>query len=173
MILPRFFYPANDGGKIVFCNSIKELAKNNELDLISNVNPTDKKYIPFAGKYFQRMSLVVFDASKQYFLKLIFSLLFQKSYFQTKYYRKDIVSKIDEYFSTKKYDIVWIESGYMSLYAEYIKNTYGTDTQVIIRSHNVEHNVLKNTASESKNRIERFFIQREIPFIEAFELKML
>ena len=172
-ISPRYFFPANDWAKIVFYNTIKQLAKYNRLDYITNVSKEDFS-IKFkeTSKYFDNFLYEIKDVSKQSFKDLFVSLLFWESYFYKKYHTKAFSKMIKERFSENNYDIVWLESAYCTVFAEEIKKI-DPNVKIISRSHNVEHLLLKRIASEEKNSLKKYLIERESVFWEKFEMEPL
>lgn len=171
-VTPRFFYPPNDGAKIVFFWAFKYLSENNEIDVISNISQNDKKYIPYIQNKVKKMSFVNFDVKKQHFFMLLRSLITWKSYLYLKYFRQSFIQKLDDLLSTKEYDIVWIESSYMSFFVPHIKEKY-PHVKVFIRSHNVEFLLLQRIHDETKNPLKRFLLKREINFMKEKELEMM
>ncbi|MBF0913853.1 glycosyltransferase [Candidatus Gracilibacteria bacterium] len=169
-ISPRYFFPANDGAKIVFYNTIKQLAKYNRLDYITNVSKEDFS-IKFkeTSKYFDNFLYEIKDVSKQSFKDLFISLLFKESYFYKKYHTKAFSKMIKERFSENIYDVVWLESAYCTVFAEEIKKI-DPNVKIVSRSHNVEHLLLKRIASEEKNSLKKYLIEREAVFWEKFEM---
>lgn len=172
-ISPRYFYPANDWAKIVFYNTAKQLAKHNKLDYITNVSKEDFSYnFKEAKKYFKKFSYDLRDVTKQSIKDLFFSFLFQDSYFLRKYHTKKFKKMILDLMSKNKYDIVWLESAYMTSFAEFIKSI-DKDVKIISRSHNVEHLLLKRIANAEKNKFKKYLINREAKFWEELEFKHL
>lgn len=120
----------------------------------------------------RKLVVIPFDATKQHFLTLLHAFFSRQSYFYLKYYRKAIIKRIDQYLKEESYDLIWLESGYMSYYGKYIKEHY-PNIKLVYRSHNVEYLVLKNTASETKNFFKKYLIEREQRFLEKQEIDML
>lgn len=167
-ISPRYFYPANDWAKIVFFNTIKELSKNNQIDYITNVAKEDLLYINEAIKYITNFKYILKNVSKQEIIKLLKSLILNKSYFFYKYYDKKILDYIDELFNKNNYDIVWIESAYMTIYAKYIRKKY-KNVKIVSRSHNVEYLLLERIWQEEKSFINKFLINKEARYWKNIE----
>ena len=171
-VTPRFFYPPNDGAKIVFFWAFKYLSDNNEIDVISNISTNDKKYIPYIQNKVKKMSCLDFDVKKQHLFLLLRSLFTRTSYLYLKYFRQAFIDKLDEFLGAKEYDIIWIESSYMSFFAPHIKEKY-PNVKVFIRSHNVEFLLLQRIHDETKNPIKRFLLKREIDFMKIQEVEMM
>lgn len=167
-ISPRYFFPANDWAKIVFLNTIRELSKNNELDYITNLSNEDLEFLEESYKYFKQIKYIIKDVSKQNIFKLLKSFIYNKSYFYLKYYDKKILNFIDELFRNKNYDIVWLESAYMTIFAKYIRERY-PKTKIISRSHNVEYFLLERIYTEEKSLLNKLLIKREAKFWKYIE----
>lgn len=172
-ISPRYFFPANDGAKIVFYNTAKELSKYNKLDYITNVSKEDFSYnFKEVNKIFEEFLYEIRDVSKQDFKYLFMSFLKKDSYFFRKYHTKTFKKMILELMSKNKYDIVWLESAYMTTFAGYIK-TIDKNVKIVSRSHNVEHLLLERIAFEEKNKFKKYLIEREAKFWKDLEFKYL
>lgn len=172
-ISPRYFFPANDWAKIVFYNTAKELSKYNKLDYITNVSKEDFSYkFKEADEIFSKFLYDLRDVSKQNFSYLFLSFLNKDSYFYRKYHTKQFKKMIDEMFYQNDYDIVWLESAYITTFAKYIKEKY-PQVKIVSRSHNVEHLLLKRIALEEKNKFKKFLIEREANFWEKIEIESL
>lgn len=173
-ISPRYFYPANDGAKIVFYNTAKQLWKYNKIDYITNVSKEDFSYnFKQANEIFYNFYYDWFrDVTKQNFKDLFLSFLFRDSYFYRKYHTKKFQKLIDKAFSENDYDLVWLESAFMTTFAEYIKEKY-PQVKIISRSHNVEHLLLERIACEEKNFFKKSLIEREAKFWKNIEIENL
>lgn len=171
-ICPRFPFPPNDWAKIVVFNTIKQLSKNNELYWITNIWKNDLLYKSNILNYFKDIKFINKDVSKQNFFKFFKSVLTNKSYFYYKYYDKKILGYIDEYINKNDFDIVWLESAYMTIYAPYIKSK-NPKIIIISRSHNVEYFLLERIALEEKNFLYRKLIYREASFWRNIEINDL
>ena len=171
-ITPRFLYPPNDGAKIVFFSTFKYFCEKNEVDVISNISKQDTRYIPYIQNKVSRLSTIVFDVKIQHFLLLFQSLLFWKPYLLLKYLRPVFTKKVDEFLSTKEYDMVWIESSYMSFFIPHIREKY-PQIKIYLRSHNVESLLLQRVYDETKNPFKRLLLKREIIFMEKQETLMM
>lgn len=118
------------------------------------------------------MSCLDFDVKKQHLFLLLRSLFTRTSYLYLKYFRQAFIDKLDEFLGAKEYDIIWIESSYMSFFAPHIKEKY-PNVKVFIRSHNVEFLLLQRIHDETKNPIKRFLLKREIDFMKIQEVEMM
>lgn len=172
-ISPRYFFPANDGAKIVFYNTLKELSKYNKIDYITNVSKEDFSYkFKEVYKICSNFLYDLKDVSKQNFLDLFLSFLNNDSYFYRKYHTKKFQKMIDKMFYQNDYDIVWLESAYITTFAKYIKEKY-PQIKIISRSHNVEHLLLSRIANEEKNKFKKYLIEREANFWKKIEFESL
>jgi len=172
-ISPRYFFPANDWAKIVFYNTVKELSKYNEIDYLTNVSKEDFSYnFKEAKNLVNEFSYDLRDVSKQNFWYLFLSFLKKDSYFFRKYHTKKMKNMISEMMGKNKYDIVWLESAFMTTFSKFIKDI-DPNVKIVSRSHNVEHLLLKRIASEEKNIFKKYLIKRESIFWENLEFEYL
>jgi hypothetical protein len=100
------------------------------------------------------------------------SFLKKDSYFFRKYHTKKMKNMISEMMGKNKYDIVWLESAFMTTFSKFIKDI-DPNVKIVSRSHNVEHLLLKRIASEEKNIFKKYLIKRESIFWENLEFEYL
>lgn len=172
-ISPRYFFPANDGAKIVFYNTVKELSKNNKIDYVTNLSKEDFSYnFKEASKIFSNFLYDLRDVSKQDFFYLFLSFLFRDSYFYRKYHTKKFQKMIDTMLYENEYDIIWLESAFCTTFAKDLKQKY-PHIKIVSRSHNVEHLLFERIAKEEKNSLKKYLINREAEFWKKIELESL
>ncbi|MDA9836014.1 hypothetical protein N9C00_03560, partial [Flavobacteriales bacterium] len=67
------------------------------------------------------------------------SMVQGKSYHIARFYSKDFINKLEEILSSSQFDIIFVESLFLSSYAPILRAH--SNAKIILRAHNVEHSI--------------------------------
>ncbi|KMP32808.1 glycosyltransferase [Bacillus sp. GX] len=167
-------FPLDNGGKIKTYNTIKALAKNYEVDLISYVNiEEDKKHLSSLEKITTSSQVIqknlIRSTSFKYFLKdYIKSLFTAYPYSINKFYSKELEEIIIEKLEKRQYEYIYIDHLPMMVYSGIFKQK-----NVILDQHNVENVIFKRFIETEKNPIKKILGFIEYKKLKNFEMKAM
>jgi len=159
-------YPADDGGRIVTYNTIKNFVEfghrvylcvfvdqeKSELELDM---PIDVEIIKVPISYRNTAKLL---------LKNIFSKM---SYNMQKYINDDMKHAIEEILNNKQIDIVYMDHLHMAYYSDIIRRRKGTT--ILLRQHNVESQIMERVYKKEGNLIKRLFLLYQFIKLRNYE----
>lgn len=140
-------FPTLDGGSLATKKIFMDLRsefKSVDLICLKSNNLKNKNFNK--NKNYQKL----FEVNTNFnFIKLIKSLFNKQCYQTNRFYDKKISKGIIKLIKKKKYEYVLFEGAFPSVYLNDIKSNCNCKT--IIRTHNVEHEIWTNLASNSNN----------------------
>lgn len=168
-------YPPKDGGSIVTLNYAKELANLGCEITILAMNTYKRKFevdkIPDELKKLIKFYAVDVDTKiKAWYL---FINMFQDvSYHIWRYgaslkYRNTLI----EILNNHKFDIVQLEGLYLAPYLSLIKKN--SDAKVILRSHNIEYEILERYAEWERSILKKYWLKVQSKRLKKYEFKVL
>ncbi len=167
IISHKLVFPTLDGGsfatKKIFFDLKKEYKK---VDIIALKAKKENHSVNTEKN--QNQTLFTIDTSFN-FSKLITSFFNKKSYQTERFYNKKISEKILKIINTKKYDYVFFEGVFPSVYLHDIQENCNCKT--IIRTHNVEHEIWNDLAKNTSNlfkKISYLFLKNQMKKWENF-----
>ncbi|MDD4645107.1 MAG: glycosyltransferase family 4 protein [Bacteroidales bacterium] len=167
-------FPPRDGGAIASLTLARELTKagHDVVVLAMNtpkhfVDPEDPSLRPK-----EKIQWEIVPVNTQIRLKkLISNLLFSKlPYNAVRFRSNDFRLKLLSLLSENKFDFIILENLYTGLYLNDIRSH--TDTPVVLRAHNIEHEIWARTAKSSKG-IKRLYLSILARRIRRFELSLV
>lgn len=165
-------YPPADGGALAM-NMITEglMAAGNEVRLLvvntnkNNINPDELPPEYVSGTHIEAvyidLGLKTSDALK--------NLVFNRSYHVERFKSKSFENKLTEILNNNEFDIIQLETLYLTPYLEIIRNL--TDAPVILRSHNIEHKIWEAVAERETNYVKRSYLNHLAKTLKTYELK--
>ncbi len=152
-------YPPTDGGTIAMNNitqgllqeghSVKVLAVETAKHPVKwNEMPDDYRKIVDFESVFIDTSLSVWAAVKTLFTK--------ESYNVKRFYSKSFANKLTEILRTDHYDIVHLESIFMTPYIDVVRAC--SSAKIVLRTHNVEHKIWERMAKNESNIFKRLIL---------------
>ena len=99
------------------------------------------------------------------------NLFTNKSYHVQRFISKDFELKIKEVLSKQKFDIVQIETLFMSPYIQQIRKC--SKAKIVLRAHNIEHLIWKRIAANSTNPLKKFYIGHLAKTLELYEKQIV
>ena len=92
------------------------------------------------------------------------SLILGKSYHIARFYTMGFANKLREILSNSQFDIIFVESLFLSSYAAIIREH--SNAKMVLRAHNVEHSIWEGLADEAPKGLKKWYL-----YILATQLK--
>jgi glycosyltransferase involved in cell wall biosynthesis len=164
-------YPSNDGSSIAIFTLAEGLADNGiDLHLIP-IN-TKKHFkpdsqIPDSFKQKTHYSSV-YKNTDTGLLGALFNLFSTHSYFVSRFLFTKYELKLIEKLQTTEFDIIQLEGVFMAVYIPIIKKY--SKAKIILRSHNVEHQIWERHLVNEKNAIKKWYLTLQNNRLKKFEI---
>jgi len=167
-------YPPREGGPIAMNTIIEGLIsaghKVKVLAINSNKYGVDLKDIPEEYRQKTQIETVYINLAVKP-LGAFLNLFTGKSYHVERFISKAFEQKIIEILQNNKFDIVQLETLYISPYIETIRKY--SKAKIILRSHNIEHLIWKRVAEITKNPLKSWYLQHLSRTLKTYELGVL
>ncbi len=167
-------WPAGEGGPIAMNMLIEGLIAAGEkvkvLAVNTNKYSVDPKNIPTDYRDKTGIELVYIDLS----IKPIpaFANLFStKSYHVERFISDDFDKKLIEVLNNTTFDIVQIETLYMSPYIETIRRN--SRAKIVLRAHNIEHLIWERISKSEKNPLKKAYLNHLSKTLKNYEKGIL
>lgn len=170
----KFPYPLKDGEAIAVTYLAKALHElGAELTLLS-MNTTkhyfDRSTLPDDFDHYQAIHLV--DVDNRVKAKAAFLNLFTKeSYHIARFVSKEFEAQLITLLQATAYDIIQLETLYLAPYMEVIRQY--SSAKIVMRSHNVEHEIWKRVTNNTKLGPKKFYLHLLTSRLKRFELEQL
>lgn len=163
-------YPANDGSSIAIYNMALGLIENEaELHLLT-INtkkhfkddasvPADFKQKTHYTSVYQNTDTSAFGA--------FFNLFSSASYFVSRFYFRDLNTKLTEILQQHTFDIVQLEGLFMANYIDTIKKH--SKAKIVLRAHNIEYLIWERHIANEKNSLKKTYLKLQTKRLKAFE----
>jgi len=167
-LAPRMPMPADTGGKIRTLNILKQLAKTNDVDMLTFSFEAEDEAHGRDLKDFGIRSILV-PASPVGLLKRL-SLLFLTSvpYSVAKYQSILFAEKMRGLLEEQTYDLIHCDHIHMTHYLNLAK-----DIPTVIDEHNVEYRILERCGSVEKNMIKKILYVQQAQKMKRFETQKM
>jgi len=167
-------WPPHEGGPIAMNNLIEGvLAANHNVKVLAiNTNKyhTDPAEIPESYKNQTNIELVYIDLGIKP-IHAFLNLFTNKSYHIQRFISKFFNNKLIEVLSQQHFDIVQIETLFMSPYIDTIREF--SSASIVLRAHNIEYLIWKRVASITKNPIKKAYLKHLSTTLEIYEKAIL
>jgi len=167
-------WPPHEGGPIAMNNLIEgALAAGHNVKVLAintnkfNVNPAN---IPDKYKKQTNIELVYIDLGIKP-VNAFLNLFTGKSYHVERFISNSFREKLKDVLSKQEYDIVQIETLFMSPYIDTIREF--SSASIVLRAHNIEHLIWKRVASITKNPIKKAYLSHLANTLEKYEKAIL
>lgn len=170
-ITNRIPYPLNDGGNIATWYVAHYLKKfGHAVDLaFLNTNKHYENPLSVATGYRQ---LFYADINTNITaVGLVKSLFSEAAYNIDRFRSKEFEAVLTKALTKNEYDFIQLEGAYMALYIPLLRKF--SKAKIILRSHNIEHQIWERVALHTTNPIKKLFIQQLAKKIKSFEDKTL
>lgn len=166
--------PAKDGGSYAIRNLAEAMISlGHSIDILTITTPKhgipDKElhfYQNYASfhKVFVNTKISIFHA----ILNLIFS---NKPYNVLRFRSEEFRRKLTDLLKLKKYDIIQIESAYMMIYADIVREN--SDAIIALRTHNTEFQIWQHLSDSAVNFIEKYYYRLLSKRMRTFEAHII
>ncbi|MBC8320018.1 MAG: glycosyltransferase [Bacteroidetes bacterium] len=167
-------WPPHEGGPIAMNNLIEGVlgAGHNVKVLAINTSKynVDPKDIPDYYKKQTDIELIDIDLSIKTFPAFL-NLFTGKSYHVERFISDNFRNKLRKVLSKQNFDIVQIETLFMSPYINTIREY--SSASIVLRAHNIEHLIWKRVASITRNPIKKAYLKHLATTLENYEMGVL
>lgn len=167
-------YPPKEGGPIAMNAIIEGLINAGHqvkvLAINSNKYGVEVKDIP--GNYRQKTGIetVYIDLSIKP-VDAFLNLFTGKSYHVERFISNTFRDKLIEILKQETFDIVQMETLYISPYIETIREF--SDARIVLRAHNIEHLIWQRVATITRNPLKKIYLQHLAKTLKKYELGVL
>jgi len=167
-------WPAREGGPIAMNNLIEGLANAGHLVKVLAINTNkyavDPQEIPSDYRELTQIELGYIDLSVRP-MDAFLNLFTSKSYHVQRFVSRDFDNLLRKVLMADCYDIVQIETLFMSPYLDTIREL--SKAKIVLRAHNIEHRVWKRVASITKNPLKKAYLNHLSATLEDYEKNIL
>ncbi|HNQ13226.1 MAG TPA: glycosyltransferase family 4 protein [Bacteroidia bacterium] len=170
----RIPYPPNDGGSMAMYNLSESLLSNGALVDVFALN-TLKHFIEpkaidvhYSERY--NLSTCVIDTNLKWY-KAFVNLFTSDSYNIIRFYSDDAAEKLKTLLLNKQYDIVQLESVFVSQYIPLIRKY--SKAKIVLRAHNVEHIIWQRLTQKESNPIKQVYLGLLARRLMAYENEII
>jgi glycosyltransferase involved in cell wall biosynthesis len=101
----------------------------------------------------------------------LFALLQGKNYNLSRFHNKNVERELERILQEEEFDLIILESLYTAEYTDCIKNH--SKAKVLMRAHNVEHEIWEGLAEEENSMIKRWYLKKLSVSLKRRELELL
>lgn len=102
-------------------------------------------------------------------LEALIALLCGESYNVKRFISKDFNAKLTEILSNNHFDIVDVESIFLTPYVATLRRH--SDARIVLRAHNVEHRIWRQMAEGTRNQLKRWYLKKLALALRLYELE--
>ena len=171
----KFPYPLKDGESIA-CNSLSSALAQYGCEITLLAMNTIKHYseipdsCPKELSHYKEIESVYVDNSLNA-VDAFVDLISGKSYNITRFDSEDFRNKLIEMLEANEYDIVQLESSYLSIYVDTIREH--SNAKVALRSHNLEFEIWERIAENTKRGLKSWYLNKCAERLFEFEVDQL
>ncbi len=167
-------WPPGEGGPIAMNNLITGLLDAGHrvkvLAVNSNKYSVDPEKIPADYKENTGIELAYVDLSIKP-VEAFLNLFSRKSYHVERFISEAFNEKLMEILRRERFDVVQIETLYMSPYIETIRKH--SDAKIFLRAHNIEHMIWQRIMESTKNPIKKWYLKHLVRTLKDYEYQSL
>lgn len=166
--------PIIDGGCIAI-NNIANGLLNKGIDLKILTVATEKHpFLPekFAPRFFEKTKIEgVFVDTRVNIIDAFSALVTSDSYNVSRFFSPDFNKRLIELLEADTYDIVHLESLFMTPYIHTIRKY--SDSKIVLRSHNLEHLIWERLANSTGNTAKRIYLKHLASKLKKYEYRTI
>ncbi len=166
--------PTVDGGCIAinnFSTSIMQLGYELKIVTLStDKHPFVESQMPFAYRDKTQIESVYVD-TRINLVDAFSSIITQDNYNISRFFSVDLDIKLKNILRKKNYDIVQLESLFMTPYIDTIRRT--SKAKVVLRSHNLEYYIWQRLARQETSKPKRIYLNYLARQLKAYEKDMM
>jgi glycosyltransferase involved in cell wall biosynthesis len=171
----KFPYPLKDGAAIAITYLAKAFAGlGHDITLLS-MNTSkhwfDLDTLPDAYNHYEAIHTVFIDNRIRPIPALRNLLTSDRSYHVERFDNPDFAAKLTDLLQHGHFDVVQLESLYLTPYIPVIRQY--SDAQIVLRAHNVEHEIWERVAANTANPLQRWYLNRITPRLKKYEIEHL
>lgn len=166
--------PKIDGGCIAIHNISEGLLKTGEELHILTASTEKHPLLPEVySEYFKNKTLLdgAFIDTRINIIDAFSALVTSDSYNVSRFFSPDLDKKIAERLLKFNYDIVQLESLFMTPYIHTIRRN--SRAKIVLRSHNLEHLIWERLAEASNNQAKKLYLKHLSARLKTYELKTI
>lgn len=167
-------FPPVDGGAIAMNNTTLALLNKGVdvkvLSISTQKHPVEISKIPLDYINKTRFEHVFIDTSVK-IKDAFFNLFTNKSYNIERFISTDFESKIKEILNKENFDVILIESLFITPYISEIKKN--TTAKIILRAHNIEHKIWQRFSKNSSNFIKKYYLAMLAKRLKKYEVEVI
>lgn len=153
-------FPPKDGGCIAMNQlTMGMIAEGHQVKVLAVNTPkhfTDIEKLPEDYRSKTNIEAVFID-TKVKAIPAFLNLFSSASYNISRFYSKSFEKKLIQLLSEEQYDIVLLESLFVSMYSPVIKER--TKARIVFRAHNIEHKLWERNALASSNSLKKIYFK--------------
>src|SRR6218665_1328589 len=165
-------FPPKDGGCIAMNNLTQGLiAEGHTVKVLAINTPkhfTEIAQLPEDYRRKTNIEAVFIDTSVKP-LPALLNLFSSDSYNISRFYSKAFEDKIVELLRAETYDVIQLESLYVTMYAAAIRQH--SKAKIVLRAHNIEHKLWERNAAAADNLAERLYFRFLAKRLKKYELQ--
>lgn len=167
-------YPPKEGGSIAMNNITQGLIMHgHQIKILAFSTP--KNYVDektFPEKYKNKTNIeTVFIDNTIKLTDAFFNLFSNESYHIKRFISKEFENKIINILLHEKFDIIQLETLYITPYIETIRKY--SDAKIVLRSHNIEHFIWSRMRTTCKNPFKKIYLRHLINTLKSYEINAL
>lgn len=167
-------YPPKEGGPIAMNTIVEGLVDSGHKTKILAVNSfkysVDINSIPDDYKEKTQIESIFLDLRIKP-LDAFLNLFTTKSYHVQRFISKEFEEKIVEILNKNTYDIIQLETLYITPYIDVIRKH--TNAKIVLRAHNIEHLIWDRITQITKNPIKKVYLSHLSKTLKKYELEAL
>ncbi|MBA3706271.1 MAG: glycosyltransferase [Bacteroidetes bacterium] len=167
-------FPPKDGGSIAMHNLTEGLINEGYNVKVMAINTskhfTDIYQLP--SDYLGKTNIeAIFIDTKVKLIPAFLNLFTGKSYNIERFYSKAFEHKLIELLKIEHFDIIQLESIYVSMYVDAIRKH--SKAKIVLRAHNIEHQIWEQRVVLTKNPLRKFYLNLLAKRLKEYELTIL
>lgn len=167
-------FPPKDGGCIAMNNLTHGLLNEGHEVKVLAIN-TPKHFVDIEKlpkEYLQKTNIeAVYVDTTVKTIDALVNLFTSKSYNVSRFYSLKFEQKIIEVLSKNNYDIIQLESLYVSMYIPVIRKC--SKAKIVLRAHNVEHMIWERNTENETNPLKKKYLALLTKRLKAYELSII
>ncbi|HIP36446.1 MAG TPA: glycosyltransferase [Crocinitomix sp.] len=167
-------YPAKDGGCIAIKNISLGLLSNRVKLKILTMETEKHPFLKdeFPSDFIKRTKIEsIFIDTKLNVIDAFSALVTSDSYNISRFFSSDFNSKLKSILINNEYDIVHLESLFLTPYIDTIRRN--SKSKIILRSHNLEHLIWERLANLEKNKAKKIYLKHLAKKLKQYEKSVL
>lgn len=167
-------YPATDGGSIAMANITEGLIKHDvEVKLLTvstDKHPFRISKFPDSIRKSASPESVYIDV-KLNVIDAFSCLVTRDSYNVSRFFSPDFESKLISILDSSTFDIIHLESLFMTPYIGTIKRH--SKAKIVLRSHNLEHIIWERLSNSEENKLKKIYLKHLAKNLKKYELEVI